>query len=157
MARSNRMSPIELSEDARRFLDRHTRGHLATADKDGAPHVVPLCYARIGEYVYFVCDEKPKRRGPLGLKRLANLRENPRAALVVDDYDRDWTKLAYLLVQVDGEIVTDTEEYGAALATLRARYEQYERMPLRQDTHPIVRLTPTNAHLWIAAPPQIRN
>ncbi len=145
------MFPIELSEEAREFLDRHSHGHLATAARDGTPHVIPLCYTRVGKFLYFVCDEKPKRKSPRQLKRLANLRENPRAALVVDDYDQDWTKLAYLLLQVEGAIVSDAGEYRRALDALRSRYEQYAEMPLRRDNNPMVRLTPTNAHLWVAA------
>ena len=31
------------SHDARRFLEAHRVGHLATAGADGAPHVIPVC------------------------------------------------------------------------------------------------------------------
>src|SRR5207302_3099175 len=68
------------SEDARRFLEAHRVGHLATADAHGGPHVVPVCYALDHEALYFIADEKPKRRAARELKRLENLRENPRAA-----------------------------------------------------------------------------
>jgi PPOX class probable F420-dependent enzyme len=146
------MCPIELSREAREFLDRHARGHLATANRNGEPHVVPVCYACVHGDIYFVCDEKPKRAGPKHLKRLTNLRENPRAALVVDDYDEDWSKLAYLLVHLVAEIVTDPQEYAAALIALRRRYAPYIRMELQADTNPIVRLRPTSAHFWSAAP-----
>lgn len=142
------MSPIELSDEALRFLDRHAVGHLATASRDGEPHVVPLCYARLDRHIYFVCDEKPKRRGAKELKRLANLRENPRAALVVDDYDDDWTKLSYLLLHLEATIVSDAAEYDAALLVLRARYPQYVAMGLSSDRNPIVRLQPVSAHFW---------
>src|SRR5947207_10082316 len=67
------------SEDARRFLEAHRVGHLATADAHGAPHVVPVCYALDHEALYFIADEKPKRRAARELKRLENLRENPRS------------------------------------------------------------------------------
>lgn len=145
------MSPIELSEEARRFLDRHTVGHLATASRDGTPHVVPLCYARIDRHIYFVCDDKPKRHGARELKRLANLRENPRAALVVDDYDDDWRKLSYLLLHLDAAVVDGEREYQTALAALRQRYAPYADMPLHLDRNPMVRLLPTSAHFWVAA------
>ena len=85
--------------EARQFLEAHRVGHLATAGADGAPHVIPVCYALDDEAVYFVADEKPKRRPARELLRLRNLRANPRAALVVDDYDEDWTRLAYVLVR----------------------------------------------------------
>ena len=138
----------ELSDAARAFLDAHSVAHLATAGADGAPHVVPLCYARIGDRLYFVADDKPKRRGPRALKRLANIAANPRVALVVDDYDPDWSRLAYLLVHLDAAIVSDDAEYDAALAALRGRYPQYKEMELQRATHPIVRMTPYRCHLW---------
>jgi nitroimidazol reductase NimA-like FMN-containing flavoprotein (pyridoxamine 5'-phosphate oxidase superfamily) len=31
--------------EARRFREAHRVGHLATAGANGAPHVVPVCYA----------------------------------------------------------------------------------------------------------------
>jgi PPOX class probable F420-dependent enzyme len=139
---------VPLSDEARVFLDRHAVAHLATADAGGAPHVVPLCFARLGDRLYFVADDKPKRRGPRALRRLANIAANPRVALVVDDYDDAWRRLAYLLVHADAHMVDDAGEYAAALAALRARYAPYRDMPLAPDTHPMVRLEPRRWHLW---------
>ena len=85
--------------EARRFLEAHRVGHLATAGADGAPHVVPVCYALDDDALYFVADEKPKRGEARNLLRLRNLRVNPRAAVVVDDWDEDWTRLAFVLVR----------------------------------------------------------
>ncbi len=145
---------MTLTDEARAFLDAHRVGHLATATADGAPHVVPICYARRGDHLYFVADDKPKRNGPRQLKRLANIAANPRVALVVDDYDDDWTRLAYLLLHLDTALVGDATEYAQALAALRARYVPYQRMPLALATHPMVRMTPRRWHLWRAAPPR---
>ena len=146
----SRADPAPLSGAACAFLDAHAVGHLATADASGTPHVVPLCYARIGDRLYFVADDKPKRRGPRALKRLANIAANPRVALVVDDYDADWTRLAYLLLHLDAAVVDDEAEYASALDALRARYPQYRSMPLARATHPMVRMTPRRWHLWRA-------
>jgi PPOX class probable F420-dependent enzyme len=143
---------MELSAAARAYLDAHAVGHLATAAADGAPHVIPLCYARIGDVLYFVADDKPKRRGPRALKRLANIEENPRVALVVDDYDPDWRRLAYLLIHLDAALVEDNAEYASGLSALRHRYAQYRSMPLRRESHPMVRMTPRRWHLWQSAP-----
>ena len=143
---------MNLSEPQRAFLDAHRVAHLATADRQGTPHAVPLCYARRGDRIYFVCDDKAKRHGPARLKRLANIAENPRVALLIDDYSDDWTRLAFLLLHLDAAIVGDAGEYAAALACLRARYVPYGEMALRQATHPIVRLTPRRAHFWRASP-----
>ena len=139
---------MSLTDEARAFLDAHRVGHLATAGRDGEPHVVPLCYARVGDRIYFVADEKPKRHGPRRLKRLANIAENPRVALVVDDYDEDWSRLAFLLVHSRAEVVADAAEYEHALGALRERYPQYRTMALALSTHPMIRMTPLRCHLW---------
>ena len=141
---------MPLDDDTRAFLDRHQVAHLATADASGAPHVVPLCFARVGDRLYFVADDKPKRRGPRALRRLANIAANPRVALVVDDYCDDWTRLAYLLLHLDATEVDDDAEYAEALAALRRRYPGYRAMALARATHPMIRLTPRRAHLWRA-------
>ena len=73
-----------LTDPQRRFLEAHRVARLATADGGGRPHVVPICYALTGDTVYFTIDEKPKKRSGASLKRLANVRQNPFAALVVD-------------------------------------------------------------------------
>lgn len=140
------------TDDARRFLEAHRVGHLATADAGGAPHVVPVCYALDDAALYFVADLKPKRGPARALKRLANLRANPRAALVVDDYDDDWRRLAWVLVRVPAHVVDDARAHAAALVLLRARYAPYRSMPLDDPiAHPIVRLAPARVVAWSAS------
>ena len=137
--------------EARRFLEAHRVGHLATAGADGAPHVIPVCYALDDAGLYFVADEKPKRRPPRELLRLRNLRENPRAAVVVDDYDEDWTRLGWVLVRGPARLLTEPTAYAAALGLLRARYPQYRAMALEDpDRNPVVRVEPARVTLWRA-------
>jgi PPOX class probable F420-dependent enzyme len=139
--------------EARHFLDAHRVGHLATAGADGAPHVVPVCYAVDDSALYFVADEKPKRRPPRELLRLRNLRENPRAAVVVDEYNDDWTRLAWVLVRGPARVVTEPERHAAALVLLRARYPQYRAMRLDDPArNPVVRVAAERVVLWRAAP-----
>ena len=137
------------SEEARRFLETHRVGHLATAGADGAPHVVPVCYALDDAALYFIADEKPKRSAPRELQRLKNLRENARAALVVDDYDEDWSRLAWVLVRGTAFFLTEPAAHDAALRLLRARYAQYKVMRLDDSTrHPVVRIDPVRVIMW---------
>lgn len=142
---------MNLTDEARVFLDEHRVGHLATANREAAPHVVPVCFARLGDLLYFVADEKPKRHGAKHLKRLANIEQNSRVALVVDDYREDWTKLAFLLLHLDAAILEDTPEYAAALAALRRKYPRYRTMRLLPDNNPIVRMVVRRWHLWRAS------
>ena len=140
------------TEDTRRFLEAHRVGHLATTGADGAPHVVPVCYALDDDALYFVADAKPKRRPARSLQRLANLRANPRAALVVDEWDEDWTRLAWVLVRGPAAVVEDDGLHVHALALLRARYPQYRAMALEDRVaHPIVRIAPLSVTAWRAS------
>ncbi|HUI28146.1 MAG TPA: TIGR03668 family PPOX class F420-dependent oxidoreductase [Candidatus Kryptonia bacterium] len=148
-----------LSDEAARFADAHRVARLATADAGGAPHVVPVCYARDGDCFYFVIDDKPKRGDPRRLKRLRNIAVNPQVALVVDDYDEDWTRLAFLLIHGEAELVGDEGDYAGALTRLRKRYQQYRAMPLSFASHPMVRIATRHVHLWRAggAPSRVRS
>jgi PPOX class probable F420-dependent enzyme len=141
------------SAEARRFLEAHEVGHLATAGADGAPHVVPVCYALDDAGLYFVADLKPKRGPARALARLRNLRANPRAALVVDDYDDDWTRLAWVLVRGTATFLDAPQSHAAALSLLRRRYPQYRAMALDDPAaHPVVRITPVRVVTWRATP-----
>ena len=62
------------------------------------------------------------------LKRLANLRQNPSAALVVDRYDEDWSRLGWVMVQGRAEVLEAGPEHDLAQASLRARYPQLATM-----------------------------
>ena len=75
---------------------------LATADRSGAPHIVPIVFALAGDTIYNAVDRKPKRT--TALRRLDNVRENPRAAVLAEHYDEDWTKLWW--VRETGSIAT---------------------------------------------------
>jgi PPOX class probable F420-dependent enzyme len=141
---------MTLADADRAFAERHRVARLATADAAATPHVIPICYALLGDCFYFIVDEKPKRRRA-GLKRLRNIRENPRVAMVIDDYDEEWNRLAFLLISGEAAIVRDAAEFARGLDALRRRYPQYCSMDLRRETHPMVRITPRHCHAWQAA------
>ncbi len=101
---------------------------LATADRRGRPHVVPICFAVEGDHLYSAVDHKPKRGSQL--RRLDNLRANPAASVLVDHYEEDWDRLWW--VRVDGvakvlepEDARAGEERGRAVALLVSKYDQY--------------------------------
>ena len=132
----------------RDFLIAERVARLATADKSGAPHVIPICFWFDGGQVYFAIDEKPKRRRGLELKRMRNIAENPRVALVVDHYEDDWSQLAYVMIRGTATIVDDNEEYLLVLRNLRDKYRPYRTMQLSRDRNPLVRINPERVNLW---------
>ncbi len=97
---------------------------LATADRNGRPHVVPVVFAVAGDTIYTVTDAKRKRT--TALRRLENVRENPAVALLVDHYDdSDWDALWWVRADGDGRVL-DPEDAEArrAIALLAQRYPQ---------------------------------
>ena len=139
----------ELDRPVTDFLEKCRVGRLATADREGRPHVIPIVYALVDEAIYFVVDEKPKAPGRR-LKRLRNIDENPHVALVVDHYEEEWPRLEYVLVTGRATVVHDASEYDRALGRLRARYPQYRAMRLAAETNPLVRIDAEHVHHWAA-------
>jgi PPOX class probable F420-dependent enzyme len=123
---------MPLSAPERRFVDSQRIGRLATADKSGAPHVVPVCFGLADDRLYITIDRKPKRDRVQPLKRLSNIAANPQAAIVFDRYDEDWRRLAWVMLRGRAEILTSGAEHDRAQALLRSRYGQYAAMPIEQ-------------------------
>jgi PPOX class probable F420-dependent enzyme len=118
-----------LTDTQRRFLDLVRVAHLATAGRDGAPHLVPVCFRLDGRTLYITVDEKPKRTD-VPLKRIRNIQENPAVAVTVDRWDEDWTRLAWIMMRGPADILDDGAEHDRAQDQLRMRYPQYRSMNL---------------------------
>ena len=116
-------------DEARRRFAAARVARLATADAVGVPHVVPVVFAVEGDTVVVAVDHKPKRT--TALKRLANVRANPRVALLADHYaDDDWDALWWVRADGAGRILDPAEpEAGAGVARLVDRYAQYRTQP----------------------------
>lgn len=141
---------VSLTPAQAAFLLAHRLGHLATVDEQGRPHNVPVCFALHAGNLYIAIDEKPKRGDVRDLRRVRNIHANPSVCLVVDDYDEDWSRLAWLQVRGEAAVVDDADEHTGALAALRARYPQYRAMAL--EGRPALRIIPTRVVAWSAAP-----
>jgi PPOX class probable F420-dependent enzyme len=118
---------LDGAQARRRFTSARV-ARLATADASGVPHLVPIVFAVVGETIYTAVDAKPKRT--TALRRLANVRSNPRVAVLADRYEDDWTALWW--VRADGTArILDPEDTttAGALDALAARYPQYRRDP----------------------------
>lgn len=136
-----------LTPEQERFIAVQRVARLATADSRGQPHVVPVCFVFLGGGFYIPVDDKPKRT--LRLKRLRNIRENPRVALLVDTYDEDWRRLAWVMVQGEAEVLEGGPEHREAVAALREKYPQYRAMALEE--RPMVCIRPQRAIAWAFA------
>ncbi len=117
--------------------------HLATADEDGVPHVVPVTCAVVADRIYWAVDHKPKQTNDL--KRLRNLAANPAASIVADHYEEDWTMLWWVRADGTGRVVEEGDERAAALEALAAKYPQYRD---RAPEGPVVAIDITRWSGW---------
>ncbi len=120
--------------------------HLATADIKGRPLNVPLCYVLDREELYSPIDEKPKTSSPLLLKRIQNILVNAHVSVVVDRYDDDWERLAYVIITGKARVLTRGKRHQRAVACLRRKYPQYQAMAIHK--RPIIHITPTHWRSW---------
>ena len=117
---------MELRDDAiERILEEWPLAVLSTYGARG-PHAVPIVFARTEGALWSPIDGKPKRGGELA--RVRNVRRDPRVSLLFANYEADWSRLWWL--RVDGEVEIRGADEVAAIAALRRKYPQYERVPL---------------------------
>ena len=115
---------------------------LTTLDADGTPASVPICFVHLDGDLYSPIDEKPKRDAdPRALRRVRNLERDPRAGLLVQRWDEDWARLAFVDLAIDGRLIEpDSEGHAIAVAALRSKYAQYAAH--RLEGRPMLRLEP---------------
>ncbi|WP_339105760.1 TIGR03668 family PPOX class F420-dependent oxidoreductase [Haloterrigena salinisoli] len=129
-----------MTPEERAVLERARVATLATADGDGRPHAVPICYAVLEDAggdsasdsdrdlrVVSAVDEKPK--STRDLRRVRDVRTNPHATVLADYYSEDWSRLAWVQVRgraavIEADRGTDTI-HDAAVAALESKYNQY--------------------------------
>jgi PPOX class probable F420-dependent enzyme len=120
---------------------------LATVDEAGSPHVVPVCYATNGQAYYSPLDAKPKTTPVNQLKRVRNIRANPRVALLIDHYEEDWARLRFVMVQGRAELLNGGTEWKTARQLLEAKYPQYRTLPLPSEA-PVIKIVPEHVIRW---------
>jgi PPOX class probable F420-dependent enzyme len=142
MAQRNTLTTAEKA-----FVEELRVARLGTADENGTPYLVPVCYAFDGTYFYTPLDEKPKRVPGTKLRRVRNIEARHEAALLVDRYTDDWSQLGYVLIHGRAELVVPTDErHSHAVALLRERYTQYKNMALERS--PLIMITPQRITAW---------
>ena len=125
-------------------------GHFATSD-GRRPALVPVCFVLLEGALYHAIDDKPKSTRPGELRRVANIRVNPNAALLVDHYDEDWNRLWYVLLAGKARLIDSGVEHRRAIAALRRKYAQYRTtVPLAQDAL-VIALDVEHVTHWVSA------
>ncbi len=117
---------MQIAELRKRFASGRV-ARLSTVRPDGGPHVVPMVFALVDDTVYSAVDDKPKRSRDL--RRLANVRADPRCAILVDHYEDDWRHLWWVRADGRGEVVDEPSSAHPGIAGLVQRFPQYRDDP----------------------------
>ena len=126
---------LEMFEEAR-------VARLGLLDEEDRPRVLPVTFAPFESALWCAIDRMPKRPGEPA--RVRRLRRRPEATLLVDRYDDDWSRLAW--VEVRG--LVSVEPLGPALDALAQKYPQYVEEP---PQGPLLRLAPQRFACWRAS------
>lgn len=150
--------PSIVSPAERSFVSDARRAVLATRAPDGRPRLVPICFvlaehddARGRPVLYSPLDEKPKRSPePRDLARVRDLLVLPDVTILVDRWDEDWPRLAWIRLYGRAEMLEpqphEREEHAAAVAALRAKYPQYRDQAL--EDRPMIRVVVNEVRRW---------
>jgi len=139
--------PVRIeAEAARRRLGSARVAVLATVSEAGRPHLVPFTFAQDGDIIYTAVDAKPK--STRDLRRLSNIRRDPRVSVLADCYDEDWTALWWVRADGAAAIIDDPAEMTGPLRLLAGRYPQYQASP---PAGPVIAIVVTRWTGWSAS------
>src|SRR5215813_10522854 len=128
--------PPLISAEIRARLETMRIARLATVDPEKGPHLIPICFVWDGSVFYSAIDHKPKRVTPTRLARMKNIKQTPHVALLVDQYDEDWTRLWYVLVRGDADLVSSPAERKRIIKgrPFGVGYERKHHRPTKRNT-----------------------
>ena len=127
---------------------------LATVDIKCTPYLVPVVFVldNDNDYYFIPIDEKTKRSRPENLKRVRNIQENPNVALLIDEYNEDWTKLYFVMIQGKASILggkkleqNEVPLLEQAHKLLRSKYHQYQKISVGEY---LIMIMPQKVIVW---------
>jgi PPOX class probable F420-dependent enzyme len=133
------------ASEARRRFGTATVARLATIGPDGRPHLVPVTFALDGDRIYTIVDAKPKTTA--NLRRLRNIRADPRVTVLADHYEDDWDALWWARADGLATILSHPVDLAGPLELLAARYRQYRAEP---PAGPLIRIQAERWTGWAA-------
>jgi Pyridoxamine 5'-phosphate oxidase len=135
--------------DALARLVAHDHGVLCTLHAERGVDAVPVVYVADDDGYVGVPIDRVKAKSSFQLQRVRNLEADPRATLLVEQWDRnDWSKLWWVRAELrwQGNDLADREESLAA--ELARRYKQYQDRPFER----VLVLRVVTVSGWSASP-----
>jgi PPOX class probable F420-dependent enzyme len=136
----------------RTIIDKARVARLATVDSECKPHLIPVVFVIDNDCYFIPIDEKTKRSKPEKLKRVKNIQQNPNVALLIDEYNEDWTRLYFIIIQGKASIIGGKElEQQNELILLKAhrllsrKYFQYQKIGIGEY---VIMIIPQKVITW---------
>jgi PPOX class probable F420-dependent enzyme len=133
-------------------IDKAKIARLATVDSECKPHLIPVVFVYDNDCYFIPIDEKTKRSKPENLKRIKNIQQNPNVALLIDEYNEDWRKLYFIMIQGKASIIGNKElEQNKQVLLEKAhkllsdKYVQYQEIGIG---HYIIMIVPQKIITW---------
>ena len=134
----------------RAFLEATRRATIATIDPSGMPRLVPICFVLdpAAPVLYSPLDDKPKQTDdPRTLARVRDILARPGVSVLVDRWDEDWSRLAWLRCHGRADLMEPSDaRHSAVLTALRAKYPPYADH--RLEDRPLIRIAIERATSW---------
>jgi PPOX class probable F420-dependent enzyme len=134
------------------IIDKARVARLATVDSECKPHLIPVVFV-FDNYSYFIpIDEKTKRSRPEKLKRAKNIQQNSNVTLLIDDYNENWRKLYFIMIQGKASIIGGKQlEQNELLLLEKAhkllsdKYHQYQKIGIGEY---VIMIIPQKVITW---------
>jgi PPOX class probable F420-dependent enzyme len=134
------------------IIDKARIARLATVDSECKPHLIPVVFV-FDNYSYFIpIDEKTKRSRPEKLKRAKNIQQNSNVTLLIDDYNENWRKLYFIMIQGKATIIGGKKlEQNELLLLEKAhkllsdKYLQYQKIGIGEY---VIMIIPQKVITW---------
>ncbi len=133
---------MRLSKAVTDFIGLARVSRVATVDRQGYPHVVPVCHVVASGELYFASGSDSKK--------IQNLRSGrPTLAIAVDDYTEAWGGLKGVMVVGDAKLLDRGARFRSVRRLLYAKYPQYEReAAIEEGESVIVAIHPRRIFSW---------
>lgn len=114
-------------EESKARLTGHDHGILCTVHPVRGVDPAPVAFALDADEFVGVPVDLVKPKASTRLQRERNLEADPRAALLVEHWDReDWSRLWWVRAELRWEAAPSPDREAALAALLASRYRQYE-------------------------------
>ena len=132
---------MRLTKKVAQLIERERVCRVATANREGVPHLVPVCAVLADGRIYFGSGDDARK--------VKNLEANPRIAVTVDLYSDDWAHIKGVMVQGQAKLIARGPRFRKIRTLLYRKYPQYASdAAIEESDSVVIEVTPTAVFTW---------